>query len=135
MSARRQTTNDRETARGCVGLGCSAWSTEARAAPAELPLACTLGPDDGAARLRRWRALAAKSPPRAERSGNTLEVRWQLQAGVKDELQALAAAERQCCSFLRWTVSSEGADAILRVTADESGRSDMAPIAALFGAD
>jgi hypothetical protein len=74
-------------------------------APLGLPLACTLGPDDGAARLRRWQILAEKSPPRAQRSGNMLEVRWQLQAGVKDELEALAAAERQCCSFVSWGVT------------------------------
>jgi hypothetical protein len=108
--------------------------SDPRAAPAELPLACTLGPDDGAARLRRWQLLAEKSPPRAQRSGNTLEVRWQLKAGVKDELEALAAAERQCCSFVSWRVSSDGADMVLYVTADESRPGDVAPIASLFGA-
>jgi hypothetical protein len=103
-------------------------------APLGLPLACTLGPDDGAARLRRWQILAEKSPPRAQRSGNMLEVRWQLQAGVKDELEALAAAERQCCSFVSWGVTSEGVDVVLRVTAGENRPSDVVPIAALFGA-
>lgn len=108
--------------------------SDPRAAPAELPLACTLGPDDGAARLRRWQLLAEKSPPRAQRSGNTLEVRWQLQAGVKDELEALAAAERQCCSFVSWCVGSDGVDMVLYVTGDESRPGDVAPIAGLFGA-
>jgi len=104
------------------------------AAQAELPLACTLGPDDGAARLRRWQVLAEKSPPEAQRSGRRLEVRWQPQAGVQDELEALAAAERKCCSFLSWSVSSDGADLVLHIVADENSPGDLAPIAALFGA-
>jgi MerR family copper efflux transcriptional regulator len=104
------------------------------AAPGELPLACTLGPDDGAARLRRWRLLAQRSPPRAQRSGHKLEVRWQLQAGVKDELEALAVAERRCCSFVSWSVSSDGPDMVLYVTADESRPDDVAAIAGLFEA-
>ena len=108
--------------------------TRARAAPAELPFACTLGPDDGAARLRRWQLLAETSPPRAQLSGHRLEVRWQLHAGVKDELEALAAAERRCCSFVSWSVSSDGADMVLYVTADENRPGDLAPIAGLFGA-
>jgi hypothetical protein len=105
------------------------------AAPAESPLACTLGPDDGAARLRRWQLLAKKSPPRARRSGNTLEVRWQLQAGVKDELEALAAAERQCCSFAEWTVTQEEDHVVLHVRADPGRADDIAIFAALFRAD
>jgi hypothetical protein len=107
--------------------------TGARAAPDELPLACTLGADDGAARLRRWQLLAEKSPPRAQRRGHRLEVRWQLRAGVKDELEALAAAERQCCSFASWFVSSDGADVVLYITGDENRPDDVAPIAGLFG--
>ena len=105
---------------------------DAGAAPVELPLACTLRREDGAARLRRWRILAEKSPPRAKRSGNMLEVRWQLRAGVKDELEALAAAERQCCSFVSWGVASEGADVVLRITAGENRPGDVEPFAALF---
>jgi MerR family transcriptional regulator, copper efflux regulator len=107
--------------------------TAAKAVPAELLLACTLGPDDGAARLRRWQLLAQKSPPRAQRSGHRLEVRWLLQAGVKDELEALAAAERRCCSFVSWSVSSDGPDMVLYVTADENRPDDVAAVADLFG--
>lgn len=106
--------------------------TADRAAPAELPLACTLGPDDGAARLRRWQLLAQKSPPRAQCSGHRLEVRWRLQAGVKDELEDLAATERRCCSFVSWSVSSDGPDMVLYVTANENRPGDMAVIAGLF---
>ena len=97
-----------------------------------LPVACTLGPDDGSARLRRWQALAEKGGPSARRSGHRLEVSYQAEPGVRDELEALAAAERECCSFVAWEVSQDGDLPVLRVTADPSDPDAVAPIAALF---
>ncbi len=105
------------------------------AAPAEPPLACTLGPDDGPARMRRWQALAEKGHPRARRSGHRLEVRYQPEPGVFDELEALAAAERQCCGFVAWEVSQDGHHPVLHVSAKPSAPDEVAPIAALFGVD
>lgn len=102
---------------------------------AGVPIACTLGPDDGAARMRRWEALSEKGRPGARRRGHLLEVRYQPEPGIREELEALAAAERQCCSFVAWNVSQDQDDVILRVTADPGVPDDVAPIAALFGAD
>jgi hypothetical protein len=102
---------------------------------AELPIACTLGPEDGAARAERWRALAEKGRPSARRIGHRLEVRYELAPGVHDELEALAAAERRCCSFVAWDVGRDGPHAVLRVTAPPDTPDDVASIAALFGAD
>jgi hypothetical protein len=68
--------------------------------PVELPLACTLGVDDGAARLRRWQALAEGSAPRARRNRHRLEIRWRVDADGASELEALVAAERECCAFV-----------------------------------
>jgi len=100
----------------------------------ELPVACTLDVSDGVARMRRWQALAEKAPPRARRTDNRLDVRWHLDEDGAIELDLLAAAERECCSFLSWTVTRAGADSILTVTADLSRPDDMATIAALFPA-
>ena len=102
---------------------------------AELPLACTLSPDDAAARMRRWQALAEKGRPSARRSGHRLEVRYQPEPGVSDELEVLASAERRCCAFVAWDVALEGHHPVLRVTADPSTPDAVVPIAALFGAD
>ena len=84
--------------------------------------------------MRRWSVLAEKSAPRARRSGNRVEVRWQLDADDATELAALVEAERVCCSFVSWTVSSEGTQRVLTVTADPAKPDDVAAIAALFGA-
>jgi len=103
-------------------------------AAVELPLACTLGPDDGAARLRRWRALAARFPPHAVRAPGRLELRWRLDPEAARELHALAGAERECCAFASWTVIRDGADTILRVTADPERPDDLAAVEHLFDA-
>lgn len=100
----------------------------------QLPLACTLGPDDGPARMRRWQVLADKGHPIAQRTAHQLEVRYQPEPGVRDELEALAAAERECCKFVAWDVIQDGQHPVLLVTADPSTPDDIAPIAALFGA-
>ena len=84
--------------------------------------------------MRRWQALAGKAPPRPRRTDNRLDVRWALDPDGAIELDLLAAAERECCAFLSWTVTRAGADSVLTVTADPSRPDDVGPIAALFAA-
>lgn len=55
--------------------------------------------------------------------------------GLGEELQALAAAERQCCSFAQWNVTHEEDYVVLHVAADPGRPDDIAAIAALFRAD
>jgi hypothetical protein len=112
-----------------VGMDCADGSEVAG-----LPIACTLGPGDGAARMQRWEALSARGHPSSRRSGHRLEVRYELEHGIREELEALAAAERQCCVFARWTVSQEDDHVVLHVAVDPGRPDDVAAIAALFGA-
>lgn len=100
----------------------------------DLPVACNLGPDDGPARLRRWQQLADTANPIALRDGPNLEVRYEPAPGVQEELEALAAAEAECCSFVSWSVTQDGAAPVLLVAADPDTSDAVTPIAALFGA-
>jgi hypothetical protein len=102
--------------------------------PDELPVACTLGADDGAQRMQQWKALSVKGSASASRDGHQLVVAYRPAPGVREELEALAAAERECCSFVAWTVSQEVDRVVLRVTADPSSPDDVAAIAGVFGA-
>lgn len=102
-------------------------------ANAELPVACTLGQNDGARRMERWQRLAASAAPSAHLVGNQLEVRYQPRLGVREELEALASAEAQCCSFVAWSVTQDGDHPLLRVTADPRTPDDVKSIAGLFG--
>jgi hypothetical protein len=99
-----------------------------------LPIACSLGPGDGAERMRRWRVLVDAPNPIASRDGRILEVRFRPGAGVLDELVALADAEQECCSFVTWTVTDDDGAPLLRVLAIPESPDDVAPIASLFGA-
>jgi hypothetical protein len=82
--------------------------------------------------MRRWEALSARGRLSARRSGHLLEVRYQPVPGLHEELQALVAAERHCCSFAEWEVSQEGDHVVLHIAADSGRPDDIAAIAALF---
>jgi hypothetical protein len=106
----------------------------AKPEPIGLPVACTLGAGDGAQRMKRWEALSVKGRPSARRTGHRLVVVYRAHSGVREEVEALAAAERQCCSFAAWDVSQQGDRVILSVATDPGSPDDVAGIAALFGA-
>jgi hypothetical protein len=97
----------------------------------ELPIACTLGPGDGAARLAEWRRLS-DSRLDAQRDGRTLVVTYREDASA--DLTRLVEAERTCCAFLDWSLEHAGDRAILKVRSDEAGEPEIARLAELFGA-
>jgi len=99
-----------------------------------LPVACTLGPDDGRSRMLRWRRLHEAAGPVADLDAGRLEVRYQPGPGVWAELADLAAAEQTCCSFATWSVSEVEGQPVLRVVSPSGTPEAVAPIAALFGA-
>jgi len=99
---------------------------------AELPVACSLQAGEGTDRLARWKALFAMSAPTVRRTPDQIAVRVAESPGVAAELEALAAKERACCSFVRWHVvhdagwhelqiqgSAEGLDAVGALFAGE----------------
>ncbi len=102
--------------------------------PADLPVACTLGLQDGADQMRRWRQLVERATPTAQRFGHQLEVQFQPGPGVHDELKALAAAEQQCCAFVAWTVAVDSGHPVLHVTAPPDQPEAIEAIMSLFGA-
>ena len=104
------------------------------ATAAELPIACTLDAGDAAARFQQWRALSQRFPSRARRSGHQLEISWQLDGRAANELEALAAAERECCAFVTWSVSRRDPYSVLTITADSGRPEDLDAITALFAA-
>jgi hypothetical protein len=100
----------------------------------DLPLACTLGPVDGADRSRRWRQLAAEAAPVARRTEGRLEIRYQPGPGVLDELSTLAAAEAECCAFVDWAVTEQAGEPTLVISAPADAPGNIEPIVAMFKA-
>jgi hypothetical protein len=97
---------------------------------AEVPIACTLGADDGGERLARWRALWASGIPSVGREADALVVTFPAGRRVREELEALAAAERRCCAFAEWEVEPEVDHVVLRIRSHPDG---LAALSALFG--
>jgi hypothetical protein len=96
--------------------------------PGELPIACTLEVVDGAARMARWRALSgARVDVRHE--PDQVVVVYEPRSGVHEELEALVAAERECCAFAEWEVTQGPKSVVLRIRADAQG---LASIVAAF---
>jgi hypothetical protein len=101
---------------------------------APLPLACTLGPQDGRDRVQRWQELHRSAPPVSSLRDGVLTVRYTHAPGVLAELRALAAAEQTCCAFVDWSVARVGGEDVLTVRAPAGQPEAVAPIAALFAA-
>ena len=99
----------------------------------ELPLACTIKPDDDPARLVRWKALQESAAPAIRLLNGQLEVRYRSAPGVQEELQDLADAEQVCCSFVAWVVSNDHGQPVLRVISPADSPDALGPIAAMFG--
>lgn len=99
-----------------------------------LPLACTLGPEDGRSRMLRWQRLHETAGPVAHLDAGRLEVRYRSGPGVQAELTDLAAAEQTCCSFATWSVSEVDGQPVLYVVAPADRPEAVEPIAALLGA-
>jgi hypothetical protein len=81
--------------------------------------------------MARWRALAADHLIGVRRETHQLVARYATEPAARAELDTLAAAERDCCSFAEWDVRQDADDLILCVRAEPDG---VAAIAALFGA-
>src|SRR5436190_18140175 len=89
--------------------------------PTELPIACTLDANDGGERLSRWGALSAGGAPSVGREADALVVAYPAGHGVREELQVLAAAERECCSFAEWEVEQDADRVVLRIRSHPDG--------------
>jgi hypothetical protein len=95
-----------------------------------VPVACTLERSDVAHRRARWQALLARAAGTAERIDRGVRVTLSHDAGVAEEVEALAELERECCAFADWTVEARGERVVLDVTAD--GEMAIASVQAMF---
>ncbi|RKS09750.1 hypothetical protein DFP74_5494 [Nocardiopsis sp. Huas11] len=79
---------------------------------------CSHDADELRPRLGRWEELLGHARGRPDGPAFV----WSLPAEHTDELSALVAAERECCSFLDLRVYHDAAGARLRVGVDPSRR-------------
>ena len=73
-----------------------------------LPVACTLGPADGAERLADWRRIVQEAGAGHVWTTGMVTLLFRDGAGVGNELHRLVSAERDCCAFVSWHVAQAG---------------------------
>jgi hypothetical protein len=85
-----------------------------------LPLvACSLDGSGQRERLNEWRSLLARADSREPLSTG---MRYRFPAALADDVRSLAAAERECCAFLRFDLAQTNDALVLTVESDGPGR-------------
>jgi len=90
---------------------------------------CTLEGDRASDRLAQWQAVAAGAISRTEVGEGALHIELGDSIGLSD-LARLVEAERQCCAFFSFTITTDAGGIALDVRAPEAAR-DI--VVAMFG--
>lgn len=92
-------------------------------------IACTLSINDLADRRASWIAVQENLVQRV-RTEAGFQLRFRRNPGLSQSLDALVAAERDCCGWAEWTLSEAGDHLILEVTGPAER---IGPLAGAFG--
>lgn len=90
--------------------------------PPETPIACTLDAGGLAARLAAARELGKHALVGLEVSERRALLRFH---GEQERLDALVAAERECCAFFEFTMTRNGEQTELEIRTPEGGEPTM----------
>jgi hypothetical protein len=94
----------------------------------ELPIACTLSPDDMPARLALIDALAADGLLDRTPTASGMRVRLRDTPDIERRTRELVTAESACCTFLDFALGREDGALVL----DISGPPEARPVIDLF---
>jgi hypothetical protein len=100
--------------------------------PQELPIVCSLGADDLAARLELVAAIGASHLISRDTEGDTQLLRFKDDDGVRRSLEGIVAAEARCCSFLEIEIREEAGTLVLVIDAPAEAAPVAAGLAAAF---
>src|SRR5690349_22555455 len=100
-----------------------------------LRIACSLEPSEMSARLDKIADVGRTALTAVERSGNTLTLRFRPGNRTRDRLQAIAAAEAECCPFLDFEVEARDEQVVMRIAAPEGAELVLSELAAAFSPD
>ncbi|MCA1681134.1 MAG: hypothetical protein LC777_20420 [Actinobacteria bacterium] len=101
--------------------------------PTDVPIACTLTVTQMPERLAQFRALGDD----ALLSSNSTEsceamLRFRRSPQVRERLEALIAAESECCAFLRFDLIDEPDVLLLKLAAPEGGEPVIQELVSAF---
>lgn len=96
------------------------------------PVACSLGAGELEQRLAAIAELGADSLISHDREGVRHLLRFRANAGTRKQLEDIAAAEAECCSFLDLSLTEEGGELVLSIAAPEDGQAIADGLAGAF---
>ena len=97
-----------------------------------LPLACTLGPTDAAARGEELRALGAHGLVDVREEPGRAVLRFRAEPGIRRRVEAIVAAESECCAFLDFRLEHGAEATVLTVSSPHGGGEAVQMLAAAF---
>ena len=101
--------------------------------PPDLPIACTLTATELPERLAEMAELGRAALLEATASGRRAELRFAAGAGVRDRIDAIVAAEAQCCAFLTMSVTEDADTVVLVIDAPEGAEPVVSELVGAFG--
>lgn len=101
---------------------------------AELPIACSLDAARLSRRLSDMASVGRDGSVRVRLDGTRAELRLARRAGLRERLDAIVAAERECCPFLTMRVSATGGALVLAIEAPEGAEAILAELVEAFAA-
>jgi hypothetical protein len=82
-------------------------------------IACSLTGDGQRERLNEWKSLLAVAASREELPNG---MRFRFRPNLAERVRSLAAAEQECCSFLRFDTAEAEDGLVLTVETERSGQ-------------
>ena len=101
--------------------------------PADVPISCTLTPDELPERMAQIAALGADALISAQVTGRHAVLRFQASAGTRERLATIVAAEAKCCAFLTMRLDVETDAVVLRIDGPEGTAPILRDMVDAFG--
>lgn len=90
----------------------------------EIPIACSLSADDYAERLAQVERLGRRAFVSATARPGGADITLRDEAGIRQEVDAIVAAETSCCPFLTFSTGEAGDSIVLSI----DGPVEAAPV-------
>lgn len=97
-----------------------------------LPIACTLSATDLAARGAELRALGGEGLVDVTQEASRAVLRFRPDPGIRERVEAIVAAESECCAFLDFRVEHGDAATVLTISAPNGGAEMVHELAAML---
>lgn len=100
---------------------------------AEPPIACSLSATELPTRLAEMAALGDAALLDVRHAGTHAELRFAAGGGVRERLEAVVAAESECCAFLAMRVTEAAHTVVLTIDAPEGAEPVQQELVNAFG--